>query len=129
MSQTTKADQWESRYAGTHGYLFGTEPSQFIMRHAQWIRPAAEVLSVADGEGRNSVVLARRGAKLHAIEFSRTAIARARELAEKSAVTVKFEQADLMNWSWPIEAYDAVVAIFVQFVPPSERPLFFNRLQ
>lgn len=129
MSQATKAGQWESRYAGTHGYLFGTEPSQFILRHAQWIGSTAQVLSVADGEGRNSVFIAQRGAKVHAIEFSPTAIARARQLAEKSAVKVNFEQADVMNWAWPVDVYDAVVAIFVQFVAPSDRPLFFNRLQ
>jgi cyclopropane fatty-acyl-phospholipid synthase-like methyltransferase len=129
MPQMTPGEQWENRYAAATNYLFGTEPSQFITRHASLIQNGAEVLSVADGEGRNSVFLAQLGARVHAIEISPTAIARARQLAGEQRVTVNFEQADLLNWSWPAEIYDAVVAIFVQFVPPTERSTFFRRMQ
>ena len=129
MPQITPAEQWENRYAAATNYLFGTEPSQFITRHASLIQNGAEVLSVADGEGRNSVFLAQLGARVHAIEISPTAIARARRLAEARGVTVNFQQADLLNWSWPAETYDAVVAIFVQFIPPAVRPTFFRRIQ
>ncbi len=83
---------------------------------------------MADGEGRNSVFLAGNGADVHAVEVSPTAIARARELAARRGVHVAFEQADLLRWAWPEGAYDAVVAIFVQFVTPEERPAFFGRL-
>jgi cyclopropane fatty-acyl-phospholipid synthase-like methyltransferase len=129
MPQMTPAEQWENRYAAAKDYLFGREPSQFITQHASLIQNGAEVLSVADGEGRNSIFIAQLGARVHAIEISPTAIARARQLAETQRVSVNFEQADLLNWSWPTEAYDAVVAIFVQFVPPTERPEFFRRMQ
>jgi hypothetical protein len=33
-----------------------------------------------------------------------------------------FVQADILNWDWPVEAFDAVVGIFIQFATPAERP-------
>lgn len=128
MNETTREARWEARYAAAGDYIFGTEPNAFLAAHAGLIEPGAKVLSVGDGEGRNSVFLAGRGADVHAIEVSPTAISRARKLAAQRGVTVRFEQADLLRWTWPEAAYDAVVAIFVQFVTPAERPDFFARL-
>jgi hypothetical protein len=34
----------------------------------------------------------------------------------------------LLGWTWPHAAYDAVIAIFVQFVPPAARPEFFANM-
>lgn len=37
-------------------------------------------------------------------------------------MAVEFIRADILNWNWPEEAYDAVVGIFIQFATPAERP-------
>lgn len=128
MSEPTPEQKWEARYAAAGGYIFGTAPNAFLAANAGLIAPGAKVLSVADGEGRNSVFLAGNGADVHAVEVSPTALSRARKLAAERGVAIAFEQADLLRWSWPEHAYDAVVAIFVQFVPPAERSAFFGRL-
>ena len=34
----------------------------------------------------------------------------------------------MLNWIWPVQAYDAVVAIFIQFATPSQRPELFAHM-
>jgi cyclopropane fatty-acyl-phospholipid synthase-like methyltransferase len=119
---------WDERYA-TEDYRFGTEPNAFLVAEAHRIRPGAHVLAVADGEGRNGVYLAGRGALVHSVDGSAVAVEKARRLATARGVTLELERADLFHWRWPVAAYDAVVAIFVQFVTAEDRPAFFARLK
>ena len=52
---------WDERYAGPE-FAYGTEPNDFLAATAERYLPAGgEVLSLAEGEGRNAVFLARRG--------------------------------------------------------------------
>ncbi|HQT00590.1 MAG: SAM-dependent methyltransferase [Hydrogenophilales bacterium 16-64-46] len=111
---------WNTRYA-TEEYVFGTAPNVFLASQAHCLKPGQTALAIADGEGRNGVWLAQQGLKVHAIDFSPAALAKAGKLAAERGVEVEFEQADVLNWSWPEAAYDIVVAIFIQFVPPPER--------
>ena len=111
---------WNARYDVTD-YIFGTAPNRFLASQAALIQPGMRALSVADGEGRNSVWLAERGAIAHALDISPVALAKAQTLANSRGVAVTFEQADLLSWAWPEAEYDLVVAIFIQFAPPPER--------
>ncbi|NDP47207.1 MAG: class I SAM-dependent methyltransferase [Sulfuriferula multivorans] len=111
---------WDERYA-TDDYIFGTAPNEFLASQAGLIRSGMRALAIADGEGRNGVWLAEQGAFVHAIDVSLVALEKARKLAEERRVTLEFEQADVLNWDWPEEAYNLVVAIFIQFAPPPER--------
>ena len=120
---------WEERYKNTDGYLFGKAPAQFLLDNPGWIKPAQKVLVVADGEGRNSVHLAGRGANVTAFDLSPTAIARAETLAAESGVSVNFNQSEWDNWNWDTQTYDLVVAIFIQFAGPSERGKQFANIK
>ena len=128
MQLTPRAAGWEARFAESDDYLFGEAPNAFLAAEAHRIAPGGEVLAVADGEGRNGVFLAERGARVHAVEAAPSAIAKARRLAAGRGVSLAWEQADLTRWTWPVSRYDAVVAIFVQFVSAEERPAFFAGL-
>lgn len=121
---------WNRRYreAGD-AYLFGTAPNAFLAREAHRLAPGSHVLSVADGEGRNSVWLAGRGHRVTATELSPVALEKARRLASENNVVVEFVVADILAWSWPVAAYDAVVAIFIQFAGPLERVALFEGLK
>ena len=119
---------WDQRYA-SDDYHYGTEPNAFLVAEAHRIAPGASVLAVADGEGRNGVFLAGEGARVHSVDGSVVAVAKARRLAESRGVTLTIEHADLFQWKWPVAAYDAVVAIFVQFVNPEDRPAFFANMR
>lgn len=113
---------WDQRYAEP-GFLFGTEPADFLKRHAGVLPPGAEVLCLADGEGRNSVYLAGLGHRVTAMEASPVALEKAVGLAGQRGVTVSRVQADIFAWDWAPEAFDAVAAVFIQFAPPPQRRL------
>lgn len=118
---------WEERFAGDE-YIFGTAPNEFVTREAGRLKPGAEVLCVADGEGRNSTWLAEQGHRVHAVEAAANAIAKAKALAAERGVEVHHEQVDLEAWDWPVAAYDAVVAIFIQFTDPVGRAQMFGQM-
>ena len=120
---------WQQRFAEAgERYVFGEAPNLFLKGCADRLPDAAHVLSVADGEGRNSVWLASLGHRVDAIEFSPAAIDKARKLAARAGVGVGFEQADVFEWDWPKGVFDAVVAIFIQFASPSQRKVLFHKM-
>lgn len=117
---------WNDRFAGKD-YLFGTEPAAFLTRAADWLRPGQTALSIADGEGRNSVWLAGQGLRVAAFEPSPHAVEKARRIAAARGVTVDFHLADLDGWDWS-RVFDVVVGIFIQFVGPEDRARLFTRI-
>lgn len=60
---------WEERFA-QDGYLFGTEPVPFLLKHDTFFQAGQSVLSIAEGEGRNGVHLAKKGLDVTGIEFA-----------------------------------------------------------
>jgi len=100
---------WDKRYAGAD-YLGG------------------KTLVVADGEGRNSVYLASRGYDVRAKDYSQVAKVKAKALAKEAGVDVDFVLSDIYDAGWSDEAYDNVVAIFIQFVPPERMEEVFTAL-
>lgn len=122
-------DFWESRYASAgDDFVFGQAPNDFLVRESHRLPVGCDVLSVADGEGRNSVFLAEQGHQVHALEFAPSAIAKARSLAAARSVRVEVIEADVFAWDWPEAAYDAVVAVFIQFADPVARERLFERM-
>jgi 2-polyprenyl-3-methyl-5-hydroxy-6-metoxy-1,4-benzoquinol methylase len=121
---------WSARYRDAgDDYLFGTAPNKFLAAQAQYFGAGVRVLSVADGEGRNSVWLAEQGCTVTASEISSVALEKAAKLARGRRVAVDFVQADILQWDWPQAAIDAVVGIFIQFVGPVEREQVFAGMQ
>ena len=113
---------WSARYRDAgDDYLFGTAPNKFLASQAERFSAGTKVLAVADGEGRNSVWLAEQGCAVTATEISPVALEKAAKLARGRHVAVDFMQADILAWTWPTAAFDAVVGIFIQFVGPAER--------
>ncbi|MCF8510775.1 MAG: methyltransferase domain-containing protein [Rhodobacteraceae bacterium] len=110
---------WDERYAGKD-YLFGTEPAAFLAREAAVLPPRCRVLSLADGEGRNSVYLAGLGHRVTAMEASSVALQKARALADARGVEVDFQPATIEAWDWA-QPFEAVLGIFIQFAPPALR--------
>ncbi|MCB1888861.1 MAG: methyltransferase domain-containing protein [Rhodocyclaceae bacterium] len=120
---------WNQRFADAgERFVFGEAPSHFVESQAPRLPAGSQILSVADGEGRNSVYLAGLGHTVHAVEFSPVALDKARLLAKRQGVAVRFEQADVLTWDWPEGCYDAVLAVFIQFASPDERRGLFRRL-
>lgn len=122
---------WSSRYRGAgDNYLFGTEPNRFLAHRLDLFLNGKTAMSVADGEGRNSVWLAEQGLEVTAIEISAVAVEKARRLAAGRKVGVRFLQADMLAPGWPPadlkDAFDWVIGIFIQFVGPEWRERQFE---
>jgi cyclopropane fatty-acyl-phospholipid synthase-like methyltransferase len=124
----SELERWETRFRPS-GYVFGKEPNAFLKSQAHRLRAGQTALSIADGEGRNGVWLAEQGLDVLAIDFSPTALAKARALAQERGVRLRTEAADLTTWRWPQAAFDVVAAIFVQVVFPPERGVFFGNIK
>ena len=123
MNDTPK-DFWNRRYE-EDGFLFGREPNAFVKSQAHLFMTGMDVLSIADGEGRNGVYVARQGANVTSVDFSKAAQAKARQLADEHDVEVTFEQRDVYDWDDVAIRYDVVLAIFIQFAPPEKRGKLF----
>jgi len=109
--------------------VFGTEPNEWLRSHAGVWKPGERILSVADGEGRNSVWLARQGLQVDAFDVSEVGIAKARALASSQGVAVNFTVSDCDAFPWPEAAYDGVVAIIIQFADPPLRERLFQHMR
>lgn len=129
----TKPDQesiWSQRYrdAGAD-YLFGVAPCRFLQMHQAVLSAGSTALSVADGEGRNSIWLAEQGLAVTALEISPVALEKARRLARGRGVEVGFIQGDMLTMPWPPGQFDLVLGVFIQFVGPDERAIQFARIK
>jgi cyclopropane fatty-acyl-phospholipid synthase-like methyltransferase len=122
------APMWDQRYSAAE-YVFGTDPAAFLARYAHLIEPGSEALVVADGEGRNSVYLAEQGVSVTAMDVSEVGVDKARRLATDRGATVDFRVADILGWEWTPNAFDVVVAVFIQFLDPKQRTAVFEGVQ
>lgn len=123
------AAMWNQRYEGD-ALLFGEAPNEYLQTQLPRLPRRGRALCVADGEGRNSVWLAKLGLQVDAFDIAERGVAKARALARRHGVTVDFAVADCDALAWPEAAYDLVVAIFIQFADPAMRGrLFANMLK
>lgn len=127
MSFPDAREFWNQRFS-REDYLFGTEPNVFLAAQSGLLLPGQRALSLADGEGRNSVWLAAQGLEVDALEISPVAVDKARALAAGRGVAPNFHAGDLREWDMGEARYDIVAAIFIQFLAPAERPAVFARI-
>ncbi len=121
-------ETWDSRFS-TDDYIFGTEPNAWLAQHANLLQPGMRVLAVADGEGRNSVWMAKRGLQVDAFDISPVGIEKAKKLAQHNGVAVNFSVCGVEDYPWKALEYDAVVAIFIQFADPDTRATLFKHMK
>jgi cyclopropane fatty-acyl-phospholipid synthase-like methyltransferase len=128
MASNPELDVWNGRFSQP-SFVFGTEPNAFLAAQGPRLKPGQTALAVADGEGRNGVWLARQGLDVLSLDFAPAAQAKARQLAAQHGVQLKTELADLAQWTWPVEQFDVVVAIFIQFSGPPLRDAIFRGMK
>ena len=118
---------WDKRFS-TPDYVFGEEPNAFLVSQAARLG-MGHALALADGEGRNSVLLAQQGFSVDAFDFSVPAIDKAKALAEKHQVSVHFIHSDWQSFDWKPAHYDLVAGVFFQFAGPDERAELFEKIK
>lgn len=101
---------WDERY-NTEVYAYGTKPNKFLEENVNQI-PKGKVLSLAEGEGRNAVFLAKQGYSVTAVDASIVGLNKAQKLAEENGVVIECVHADLANYDLGENKWDAIVSIF-----------------
>ena len=119
---------WNERYSKP-GFLFGTDPAQFLVEQQDYLQRGKSALCIADGEGRNSVFMAEKGMKVTAQDASEVAIDKARGLAAARGANVAYRLGDLRDFDWDETQYDLVAGIFIQFAEPDFRDAIFEGMK
>jgi SAM-dependent methyltransferase len=101
---------WDERYSADE-YAYGTAPNDFLKERWALI-PKGKVLSLAEGEGRNAVFLAKQGYAVTAVDGSQVGLSKARKLAEESGVKIELIHADLTEFDLGEGKWDGIVSIF-----------------
>lgn len=117
---------WDEIYRPA-SYRYGTRPNAFLVEQSYRLPPRSRILCVGDGEGRNGVWLAGQGHKVVSVDVSPRALQKASRLALEKGVFLSTICADLADWEWPEEEYDAVVSIYLH-LPPGHRAVVHRRM-
>lgn len=116
---------WNERY-NTDEFIYGTEPNDFLAANIAAL-PPGRVLSLADGEGRNGVFLAKHGYDVTAVDLSDVGLAKAKRLADQNGVKINTIHADLADFDPGIEQWDGIVSIFAH-LPGDIRQRLYGRI-
>jgi len=103
-------ERWDKRYRNEET-AEGKKPNAFLKRHLGSLEKGV-ALDLASGEGENAVFLARAGWKVDAVDISPVGVRKARRLAKRAGVNVKFRQADLDLYAIPKEEYDLITVFY-----------------
>ncbi len=117
---------WDEKYSGG-GYLYGEEANEFLSEQLIHIPKGGKVLCLCEGEGRNSVYLAKNGLNVTAVDFSEEAKNKALLLASKQSVNIDYHVSDLIDFDFGIKRWDAVVSIFAH-LSPSVRGIIYPKI-
>ena len=128
MSFTDATQFWNERFDKKE-FIFGKEPNEYLVDQAsQYLKPKSSVLCIADGEGRNGVWLAKQGMQVTGFDVSDIALAKANQFAVDNNVNIQYSLCDTDGFDWQVNAYDAVVGIFIQFADPEMRARIFRQV-
>jgi SAM-dependent methyltransferase len=117
---------WDKRYSSVE-YAYGKAPNDFLAAHFGGI-PKGNVLSLAEGEGRNAVFLAKQGYVVTAVDSSAVGLKKAELLAKEHRVSINLIHADLAGFDPGSDAWEGVISIFVP-LPSAVRKDLYRRIQ
>ena len=119
---------WDNRYR-FYPSAYGDEPNHYLVQNLSLFKSGMKVLALGEGEGRNALWLAEHQCEVWMIDFSRVGLKKASEIARKNELNMKFICAELSEWYWPIEYFDAVFAIFLHLPPIVRSQVHLSILQ
>jgi ubiquinone/menaquinone biosynthesis C-methylase UbiE len=124
MTKSRLSPEMEGAAAHRYARIRGTE-SQLAAWRADADRlaaPGREILEIAPGPGYLTVELARRGARVTALDISHTFAEMVRERAAAEGVTVDARQGDAAAMPFPDGRFDLIIcqAAFKNFLRPVE---------
>lgn len=124
MSDAEK-QHWDQRYAAEGAS--STEPAAFLLEVAPYFPPAATVLDVGGGSGRNAIWLAEHGHQVTIADVSAEGLAIARQAATAARVDVATLQMDFDHDRFPPGPWDVIVDF--HFIKRHLFPFFYAALR
>lgn len=119
---------FENAYAGTPSWEIG-RPQPAVVRLAEGGEIQGDVLEVGCGTGEASLYLAARGLTVTAIDFSPTAIERARKKAAERELLVEFIVADALDLPALGRAFDSAIDVgLFHCLQPADRRRYADGL-
>lgn len=119
---------WDERY-GEDDYAYGKEPNNFLEDNHHVI-PKGKVLSLAEGEGRNAVFLAKLGYKVTAVDGSKVGLNKAERLAKEHGLdNIEFVHADLASYEIGEQLWHGIISIFCPLPPTIRSQVYKNAVR
>lgn len=125
MSDPFDRDAWEGRWARAlreHGDAVAQRPPNVHLVEIAAGLPTGHALDAGCGHGSEAIWLAARGWRVTAVDFSPTALAFGRSLAEAMgadiAERIDWVEGDLTSWAPPAGRYDLVACLYVHIAGP-----------
>lgn len=116
---------WNNRYQEKD--IFGTEANSFLQEHVEALPEKGKILCLAEGEGRNAIFLAQKGFDVTAVDFSQVGLKHAEERAQEEGVFLTTIVADLKDYSFGENKWDAIISIFGH-LPPEIRQVVHKKI-
>lgn len=118
---------WDERYSEP-GFAYGTAPNEFLVSMVDSI-PRGNILSLAEGEGRNAVYLASLGYEVTGVDGSEVGLRKAQELAAERGVAITTICADLSGFVIEEGAWDGIIACYCHLPSAIRIPLHRSAVQ
>lgn len=120
-------DMWNERFS-EEDYAYGMEANDFLKTQLSKLPENSKVLCIADGQGRNSLFLAKNNMLPTAVDFSEVGIQTIQKIAKDNNVTIETFCEDLNTFEMGIEKWDAIVSIFAH-LPLSIREHVHHKIE
>jgi len=111
------AEHWDHRYADVGDRMWSGRPNGALVAEVADLEPGT-ALDVGCGEGADAIWLAQQGWRVTAVDISKVAVDRGREVAEREGVDVEWAALDILEDALPIGpggGYDLVSAQYPAF--------------
>ncbi|VAX24917.1 hypothetical protein MNBD_IGNAVI01-2180 [hydrothermal vent metagenome] len=115
---------WDERYS-QKDLVYGKEANKYFKEKLDKLKPG-KLFMPGDGEGRNSIYAAKNNWKVTSVDYSSVAVEKAKHYAEHENVQADFINADLTNYDYPKNYYDAVGIIFFHLQSPEKEIVHAN---
>ncbi len=107
---------WNSRYSES-GFAYGVKANDFLISVSEQLTKG-NCLSLAEGEGRNAVYLAKQNHQVTAVDASNVGLLKAKQLATDSNVAINTQVCDLASYQITQTHYDTIISIFCHIPIP-----------
>lgn len=124
MDKKNYKKMWDERYS-QNDLVYGKEPNEYFKEKLDKLKPG-KLFMPGDGEGRNSIYAAKNNWIVTSVDYSSVAVEKAKHYAEHEKVKADFINADLSNYNYPENYYDAAGIIFFHLQSPEKEIIHAN---